>query len=78
MGKLAVMSRNALNHFWFPTPMLDQRGGKRHAFRGRRWDGVSVGIAICAEEVVMARPSEMDWIILPICPNCYAILRDES
>ncbi|GAA2361918.1 hypothetical protein GCM10009854_46770 [Saccharopolyspora halophila] len=65
-------------HFWLPIPAGDQNSGKRHAFRGRRWEGERSGTTVCAEEVPMARPSEMDWITLPTCLNCYEILRKEQ
>ena len=64
-------------HFWLPIPASDRRSGKRHAFRGRRWEGERNAIAVCAEEVPMAQPSEIDWITYPTCPNCYEILRKE-
>lgn len=65
-------------HFWLPIPADHQPSGKRHAFRGHRWQGEPTATAVCAEQVPMATPSELDWITYPTCPTCYEILRKEQ
>lgn len=68
-------------HFWLPVQAPSQgRHSTRHAFKGgRRWDGRPVGTTVCGvEEVPMAGPSEIDWIMAPTCSTCISTLKVEQ
>ncbi len=66
----------AETHYWHPIPQPD---GRRHAFRGaRRWPGQSSGETVCGATVAMARVSEMDWVYLPTCGFCWAVLIEQQ
>lgn len=75
----AVKPDESEYHFWLPVP---DRGthGTRHAFKGgRRWDGRAMGSTVCGvEDVPMAGPSEMDWIMAPTCLTCISLLKNEQ
>ncbi|WP_017976483.1 hypothetical protein [Actinopolyspora halophila] len=61
-------------HFWMPVPAPE---GKRHAFRGRRWDGSPVLASACGSMLPLAVPSEMDWIQCPTCWYCWNVLLEQ-
>lgn len=66
-------------HYWLPVPGRG-RHGTRHAFKGgRRWDGRAVGTTVCGvEDVPMAGPSDVDWIMASTCPECTSVLKGEQ
>jgi hypothetical protein len=70
--------RHAEPHYWMPTPDPDTGVFARHAFRGRRWEGQSMDIAVCGTAVAMAKPSEMDWRTAPTCMPCNEILKSHQ
>ncbi|WP_249124409.1 hypothetical protein [Saccharopolyspora erythraea] len=63
-------------HYWQPVP--DDKGGLRHAFRGRRWEGQPAAEAVCGRAVPLAQPSEMDWITFRSCEQCRHVLLAEA
>ncbi|MFC7342878.1 hypothetical protein [Saccharopolyspora griseoalba] len=65
-------------HFWLPVADPGGRGGTRHAFPGRRWEGERTREAICGEQLPLANPSEMDWICHPTCTTCWNTLRNKQ
>lgn len=70
---MATMS-DAGFHYWHPVPHPENR---RHAFAGgRRWDGTP-SETLCGVSVPMAAVSETDWIIIPTCSDCWAVLLSE-
>ncbi|MBA8824582.1 hypothetical protein FHX42_001929 [Saccharopolyspora lacisalsi] len=68
-------------HYW-PPVFGEQMGphGTRHAFKGgRKWDGRRSGTSVCgAEDLPMAGPSEVDWLMAPTCMDCHAFLKGEQ
>ncbi|SFT84878.1 hypothetical protein SAMN04487904_110144 [Actinopolyspora lacussalsi subsp. righensis] len=62
-------------HFWMPIPAPES---KRHAFRGRQWDGSPAAESLCGSALPMARPSEMDWIQCPTCWRCWQELLERA
>lgn len=63
-------------HYWHPVPTPENR---RHAFFGaRRWDGRAIAETICGVAVPMAAPSEMDWVNIPTCDDCWVLLLREQ
>ncbi|WP_243788158.1 zinc finger protein [Saccharopolyspora gloriosae] len=61
-------------HYWRPAS-----DGRRHAFRGWRWDGKTEASSVCGVDVTLSGATdETEWVVAPSCLDCNSVLCNEK